>query len=881
MKQQPPRLAQRLLLAFLRPDLADEVLGDLEEGFKKTAAKSAFRAKLDYWIQVLNYLRPFAVGRKRSTQTVRLDMLFTYITIARRTFVRHKLYSFIKVGSLMVGVAACALIAVYLSQELGYDRQYPKNIYRLVGATNQDGEVMRGTSFPAPMASALKNDFPEVLQAGRFNASELFGMGACEVRPADRMENGHDEGFSYVDAEFVSMLQLPFIYGSAENALKNPRTVVLTQRKAEKYFPGIDPVGKLLVVNNDDKKPYTIGGVVEDFHNTHLAFDFLITMTGVELWKGEQNEWGASNYSTYVAVAEGTDIKALEKRMTHGVLEKYFLPMVLRDGMPYADAKKMMDNAWVELQPISRIHLYSSSIRDGIVQGDIRLVWLFAGIGLFILILAAINFINLSTARSANRAKEVGMRKVSGSLRGHLLTQFLTESVVYSFLGFALGIVLAAALLPWFSELAGRSLSIPWGDWRVYPVVLAMALLTGILAGVYPAVYLSSFQPIEVLKGHLVQGSRGSGLRGVLVVFQFATSVILIVGTLTINRQMNFILETKVGFDKSQVMLIEGTGNLGQRIEAFRNEVTALPMVEQASVGDYLPVKGMKRNGNSFWHEGKVQQERPVIAQKWKVDPFYLATLGMTLKEGRNFDPSRASDSSAVLINETMVYEMGGEEILGKKISNGGDLLTVIGVVNDFHFETLRSKIEPLCLVLGQSPTVVAVRIRPGSASNAIEEVEKTWRSLAPQQPFRYSFLDDRFTAMYADVQRTGRLVTSFSVLAISVACLGLFGLSAFLIEQRSKEIGIRLVLGASVPSVFSLLTSNFLKLVGVGIVAATPVAWYLMDQWLKEFAYRVEPDALTFLLAGIAAVSIALVTIGRQAWRAGKVSPVSSLKQA
>ncbi len=876
-------MAQRLLLAFLREDLGDEVLGDLEERFRQNAAKSAFRAKLDYWIQVLNYFRPFAVGKQRNTQTVRFDMLRTYITIARRTFVRHKLYSFIKVGSLMVGVAACALIAVYLSQELGYDRQYPnaERIYRLVGAANQDGEVTRGTAFPAPMAAAMKNDFPEVLQAGRFNASELFGMGACEVRPADRMENGHDEGFAYVDAEFVRMLQLTFIYGTPENALKSTRSVVITRRKAEKYFPGIDPVGKLLVVNNDDKNPYTVGGVVEDFRNTHLAFDFLISMTEVELWKGEQNEWGASNYATYISVAEGTDISALAKKITHGVLEKYFLPMVLRDGMPYADAKKIMDNAWIELQPIPRIHLYSSNIRDGIVHGDIRLVWLFAGIGLFILILAAINFINLSTARSANRAKEVGMRKVSGSLRGHLLTQFLTESVVYSLLGFALGIAFAAALLQWFSELAGRSLSIPWGDWRVYPVVLAMGLLTGILAGVYPAFYLSSFQPIEVLKGHLVQGSRGAGLRSVLVVFQFATSVILIVGTLTINQQMTFILDTKVGFDKSQVMLIEGTGNLGQRIEAFRNEVSALPMVEQASVGDYLPVNGMKRNGNSFWHEGKVQQERPEIAQKWRVDPFYLATLGMTLKEGRNFDPSRASDSSSVLINETMVYEMGGGEMLGKRISNGAGIFTVIGVINDFHFETLRSKIEPLCLVLGQSPSVVAVRIRPGSASNAIEEVEKTWRSLAPQQPFRYSFLDDRFAAMYSDVQRTGRLVTSFSVLAILVACLGLFGLSAFLIEQRSKEIGIRLVLGASVPSVFRLLTGNFLKLVILGIVAATPAAWYLVDQWLKEFAYRVEPDVLTFLMAGFAAVSIAILTIGRQAWKAGKASAVSSLKQA
>lgn len=809
-------------------------------------------------------------------------MLNNYLTIARRSFMRQRLYSMIKIGSLALGVAACMIIALYVADELSYDRQFAdaSSIYRVVGVNNMNGEVNKGVHFPAPTSAALKNDFPQVLMAGRYNNSELFGAGSGELRPADRSENGFDEGIAYVDPELVRMLQIPFIYGSPDKALLARRTVLLTKNKADKYFPGENPVGKLLIINNDQKNPYTIDGVISDLGSTsQFPFEVIVTTSGLEFWKGEQGDWGASNYMTYVKLESGTDPDEFAKKATTGILEKYVVPMMLRDGMSHEDARKLADNAWIELQPLTRVHLYSSDIHDGLQHGDIRMVWLFTSVAGFILLIAAVNFINLSTARSANRAKEVGMRKVSGSQRSQLLFQFITESVLYSACAFAVGIAMAAMALPYFNTLAGKQLTFPWLAWEFYPILAGAVALIGILAGLYPAVYLSSFRPMEVLKGKLTQGSRGSTLRSALVVFQFATSVILLVGTVTIYRQMDFILHKDVGFNKDKVILIEGGGSLGSQAPAFREEVTQLASVEQATLSGYLPVHGMKRNGNSFWHEGKVQAEKPVIAEIWKVDPYYTQTLGLTMKEGRDFQSGLASDSAAVVVNETMARSLGGKEIIGQRISNGSKTRTVIGVVRDFHFSSLRERIGPLCLVLGESPTVVVVRSKSDSPQQVVAALESLWHKFLPQQPFRYSFLDDRFGAMYIDVLRVSRIVTIFSALAILVACLGLFGLSTFMIEQRNKEISIRLIHGASGNSVFRLLTGNFLRLVLMGVGIAIPLSAYLMGLWLRNFAYRVPLDWTTFTLAGLGAALIALLTISRQAWRAGRISPAQTLR--
>lgn len=841
-------------------------------------------ADIRFVIDVLLLFRPSIIKPMEGYKNLNnYGMLKNYLKISWRSLLNQKMYSFIKIGGFAVGVAACLLIALFIKDELSYDKHYAnhKQLYRVLGVITENGDINKGTAFPAPMAAALVEDFPEVKNAGRFNNSELFGAGASEVRAADAEDNAYDEGLVYFDQSLMDMLQLNFIYGNPQKALSQPGSMVITKRKADKYFPGENPVGKALVVNNKADRPYTIGGVVEDFKPTsHLKFDFLIGMAGLEFWKDEQKFWGASNYVTYIQVEDGTDPKILEEKLTRGIIDKYFIPMMIAGGQSESEVKKFFveKKAHLELQPISEIHLFSEGVTDNLTYGDIRMVWLFGGIALFILLIAAINFINLSTAKSANRAKEVGLRKVVGSLRGSIINQFLSESVLFSVISFVGGLAIASIMLQYFNVISGKTVSIPWAAWWFIPVLIILSILVGIIAGIYPSFYLSSFKPIQVLKGKLTQGSKSSPLRSTLVIFQFTISIILLIGTLVIQKQMNFILNKKVGFDKEQVLLIQGTGILGNQVVAFADELRATSQVVEVSTGDYLPVRGSKRNGNGFWNEGRQNIDPTVSSQFWRVDPFYLNTLGIKLVEGRDFDRNLASDSNAIIINQKMAKELGGN-MLGKRITNYAGLWTVIGVVEDFHYESLREDIGPLGLVLGTETSVLAVKLKADGMHDNIESINQVWNKFAPHQPFRYSFLDDRYAAMYSDVQRMGKLFTSFAVLAIVVACLGLFALSAFMIEQRSKEISVRLILGASVNSVFQLLTWDFLKLVLVAFVIAAPVAWYLMTQWLKDYAYRTEIGWYVFVITGFVAVLIALLTISYQSLRAAWINPVKNLR--
>jgi putative ABC transport system permease protein len=415
-------------------------------------------------------------------------------------------------------------------------------------------------------------------------------------------------------------------------------------------------------------------------------------------------------------------------------------------------------------------------------------------------------------------------------------------------------------------------------EWWLIPSLLVCSLIVGIIAGIYPAFYLSAFKPIQVLKGNLMRGVKSSPLRSALVVFQFTTSIILLIGTMVIYRQMNFILDTKIGFDKEQVLLLQGTNTLGSEVVPFSNELRGLPHVVEVTSGDYLPVRGSKRNGNNFWHEGRENIDPGISSQFWRVDDTYLKTLGIKLVEGRNFDLNLASDSSAIIINQQMAYKLGGN-VIGKQIYNYAGLWTVIGIVEDFHYESLREGIQPIGLVRGFEASVLAVKLKPANMRESIESLTKVWEKFAPHQVIRYSFLDERYAAMYADVQRMGTIFTSFAILAIMVACLGLFALSAFMVEQRSKEISIRLVLGASVNSVFHLLTWNFIRLVLIAFLIAAPLGWYLMSRWLEDYAYRTDIGWDIFLVTGVMATLIALLTISYQSLRAAWMKPVTNLK--
>ncbi len=794
---------------------------------------------------------------------------------------KQRMYAAINIGGFAIGIAACLLIALYIANETSYDsyNRNKGNVFRVIGEVTQAGTTYRGTSFQPPMAKALVNDFPEIQKAGRILYNKLFGGTENQIRRIDQANDTFEEGFCFADTSMLDILDVQMVYGDRLTALKEPNSVVICKSMADKYYPGQNPVGKTLIFNDNTRVPLSIGGVMRDFpHNSHLQFRGFISLSGLNFWEGEQDSWNSSNYGIYVQLRPGVDIASFNKRVTDHILDKYIIPSMAARGRNYTDEIKK--NGHLYLQPLTAIHLNSYNIEEShIKHGDIRFIWLFGGVAVFILLLACINFLNLATARSANRAKEVGLRKVIGSSRGNLIRQFLTESILYSFFSFALGLVIAAALLPAFNKMAGTRLSIPFANVWLLPAIIGSATLIGILAGIYPAFYLSYFKPIDTLKGSLRMGSRNSGLRSGLVVFQFTVSIVLLIGTAVIYKQMQYILNSKIGFDKEQIVTIQGADVLRTQTTAFKDELLKLPYVKNVSVSDFLPVAGTKRNGNSFFREGRMQEDAPIRTQHWVVDDSYLATFGMKLIAGRNFDKTMPTDSQATVINAAMVRKLGVKNPIGQIITNGDEHLTVIGVVDDFYFESVKQQVEPMVMILGNSNSIVSVKVKTTYMHAALDGLSETWKKFQPHQTMRYAFLDQSYAAMYADVQRTQYIFTGFSLLAVVVACLGLFGLAAFMAEQRSKEVSIRKVLGASVMNLFALLTGNFLRLVLISLVIAVPLGWMLMNKWLQDYAYRVNISWDIFALSGFAVIAIAFITICWQAVSTAIVNPAKTLR--
>jgi putative ABC transport system permease protein len=820
----------------------------------------------------------FPPGRRMRLPAKTISMFKNYLTIALRQLGKQKFYSAIKIGGFALGIATCLLITLYIRHELSYDKSYPDagRIYRVLAVYNNNGKIGQGTAFAAPFAKTVKATFPQIELAGRLMPFPLFwGAGSNEVKPEGKMDNTYEEGFTYADQSLLDMLQLPMVYGDRAHALSEPNTIVLSRRKAEKYFPHQNPVGRLFYLNNEMKQPWKIGGVMEDMPSTtHLQYDFLLSLTGHELWNGEQNNWNNQNYETYVKLQPGTDpVQMAEKMQT--MWRGQLLPLWTQNGMK--DADKQVKNMGVTLQPIGDVHLHGLT-NDSHESGNSRFVRLFGIVAGFILLLACINFINLSTARSAGRAREVGLRKVIGSRRGGLIRQFLLESLVLSFFSFLLAVVLAWLLLPLFNRMADTSMVFPWREWWLAPVTIGAAALVGLLAGIYPAIYLSRFKPVDVLKGQASLGVRHGGLRSVLVIFQFTTSIILIIATFIVHGQMDFLLNRKLGFEKDQVIQVQGVGSLNKQMLTFRDELLKVPGVKNASYSDFLPVEGSKRNMGTVYNQGKEKEETGVGAQFWNVDQRYIPTMGIQLLQGRNFSEDLRSDSVSAIVNETMVRRLGLKDPLGKSFGYGKWQMRIVGVIKDFNFES-REEIGPLVLTIANWANTMSVKMNTADVKGTIGRIAALWKSFSPHQEFRYVFMDESFARMYADVQRTELLFTSFSVLAVIIACLGLFALSAFMAEQRSKEIGIRKVLGATVAQMAGLLSMNFVKLVVIAFVIASPIAWWGMHNWLQDFVYRIDVSGWVFAASGGLVVAIALLTISFQAMRAAMANPVKSLR--
>lgn len=809
-------------------------------------------------------------------------MIKNYLKIAWRNLLKNKGFTFINIVGLSIGVAACILISIYILHEVSYDKQVPNsaNVHRMIGKYVEDDRIETGIHFSANTASTVLEDFAEVQNSGRIMANGLFyGAGSNEIRIEGKSMQHHEKGFAYADQSILDIMGVPMVHGDASTALSEPKTIVISQAMSYKHFNTENPVGKVIYLNGNTEDPFRINGVMEDFpSNSHLDYDFFITLEGVEFGDGEQTRWFQNNYFTYLVLRPDADVVAFEKKMSNTLIQNYMKPAYISAG--FVQGETLEDKLSMSLQKLTDINLYSAQIDfESSSRNDIKVVWIFGIIALFVLIIASINFVNLSTAKSVNRAKEVGVRKAVGSSRRYLIGQFLTESVLITVIAFIIGILLSWLLMPLFREMSGKALTLPWSSPAFIPLVLLAALLVGFLAGLYPSFYLSRFSPAKVLKGMMGQSKKTSGLRSGLVVFQFTISIILIVGTLIVNQQMDFILNSKIGFEKEQVVQLFGTNMLNDKVETFKDELENLNGVSSVSISDYLPIEGTKRNGNSFVNEGRDNIDETVGGQAWVIDEDYLETLGMKLMEGRNFAEDRSSDDEATIINQAMVKKLNLDDPIGKRISRYGSLYEVIGIVEDFNYNTMKQEVQPLCFFRGISPSIVSVKADTGNMPSLLSSIEAKWQEFMPNMAFRYAFMNDSFATMYNNVSRIRTIFLAFAILAIFVACLGLFALSAFMVEQRKKEISIRMVLGASFQNIYKLLSINYLKLVGISILVAIPIGWYMMSRWLEDFAYKISMGWEVFLGATVIALIIAIVTISYQSVGAALTPPVNSLR--
>jgi putative ABC transport system permease protein len=821
-------------------------------------------------------------------KTTRL-MLQNYLKIAFRALSKQRFYSFINITGLALGVAACLLILLYVQHELSYDRHHSNadRTYRVNGEIKFGGNHYRMAVAPAPMAHSLVDEYPEIESVVRFR-----GTGHFLVKREHAKERIREHNVIWADSTFFKVFTVPVIKGDPNSALGDPNTIAISESIAHKYFGEEDPLGETMIL---DETACKVIAVFQDMPVTsHFHFDILISMEGLS--EAKSTMYLSNNFNTYILLRQGADAKQLEQKFPQLVM-KYWGPQAAQMiGGEFSLEKFVQDGNKLEytLMPLTDIHLHSDLTAELGVNSDITYVYLFSAIALFSLVIACINFMNLSTARSSNRAKEVGVRKVLGSLRSHLVRQFLTESVLLSISAFVLAIGIAFAVLPFFNSFAQIQLSLPFNNPLFYVLIFVLALITGVLAGIYPSFFLSAFQPAKVLKGHVSLGTGKSFVRGALVVFQFSISIFLIIGTFTVERQLNFIQNKKVGFNKNQVIMISDMYALGDQQEAFKNEVLKNSFITHGTISGYIPVEGGWRNDNTYWPEGSQPTEENMVGlQVWRVDYDYLETMGMNIVAGRRFSREFVSDSSATILTQTAVRHFNlGDNPLGKKIStfdgenpdgtpntNSVKSFTVIGVVEDFHFESLKQNITPLAFFLRKSPGYALFRFEAKNTQDVIGALERTWKSMAPGEPFQYSFMDESFGRMYASEQRLGKIFAGFAGLAIIIACLGLFALTAYTAEQRTKEIGIRKVLGASVSSIVVLLSREFGKLIVLAFVLSAPLAWFAVDWWLKSYTYKVNVGILVYVLAGLSAFLIAWLTMGYQSIKAATANPVNSLR--
>lgn len=801
-------------------------------------------------------------------------MFKNYFKTAWRNIRKNKLFSAINILGLSIGIVLCFIIMLYVQDELSYDRfnKNADNIVRINFNASMNGGKINESGVMAPVAQTVKKDFPEVIDAVR-----LVQIGAAKVTYGDKIFK--DDVFAFADPQLFSIFTLPFIEGDAKTALQQPHSVVLTKSTAEKYFGKESALGKTLGFNNNSDL-YKVTGVIEDIpSDSHFHFDMFGSMSSYS--EATSDSWMYGSFHTYLLLKPGTDLNRMEARFP-AMVEKYMGPQIQQAmGLSLEQFRTKGNDLGFSLQPLTDIHLNSYTTTEFEPGGTSSYVYIFAAIALFMLLVACINFINLSTASASKRAKEVGVRKVIGSGKFQLVKQFLSESLLITMCALILAFVLVQLALPEFNAISGKQLHM---DLKPITAFITLGLLVGLLAGIYPAFYLSSFKPIAVLKGKLTIGNRSFGLRSGLVVFQFFISVGLIISTIIVYQQMKFIQNKNLGYNKEQILTIPNSYVLGKNEQVYKQEMLKDPRVVNATASWYKPAGPSNKNNALAYAEG--HDKEVLTAVEYHIDENYIPTLGIQMAAGRNFSKDFTTDSLGLLINESAakVFGWNAATAIGKNIirvnSDRGTNVAfhVVGVVKDFNFKSLHEPITPLFMNL-QPEGGLIFKIKTTDIAGLLATMKKQWQEFNPDEPFTYAFMDDLYNKTYAAEQKTGTILNIFAVLIIFVACLGLFGLATYTAEQRTKEIGIRKVLGASVTQVTQMLSKEFIKLVLIASLIAFPVAWWAMHKWLESFAYRIDISWWVFVLAGFAALFIALLTVSFQAIKAALMNPVKSLR--
>ncbi|WP_460474759.1 ABC transporter permease [Emticicia fontis] len=782
-------------------------------------------------------------------------MISNYLKIAWRNLWKNKTFSLLNIMGLALGMACSLLIMLWLQDETQKDKFHKngKQLYRVMENQFYAGETVTYASTPGILSQHITKDIPEIEMASQMLWEEypLFTVG-------DKFEK---EKGRYVNGDFLNMFTFGLEKGDARTALKRPDGVVISKKLADKYFPNQDPLGKIIRVDNKDDVMVT-GVLKEITEQSSLKFDFLMSYDRWQKSNEWSKEWGNNGPRCYVMLNRNASLDKVNAKIKG-----------------YIKTKNKDSNVELFLQPYEDVYLYSNykaGIQDG---GRIEYVKMFAIIAIFILVIACINFMNLATARSIKRAKEVGIRKVVGAVRYSLVAQFLGESLIIAFLSLFFAIFIVFLMLPAFNTLTEKHLSLDFTDPLFLLILLGLTVVTGIVAGSYPALFMSSLRPVVVLKGALKFKPSATFFRKGLVVFQFALSIMLIVGMLVVYRQIEFIQSKNLGFDRENMLYMPLEGDLPKNFLSFKQELNNMPGIKSVTCSQADPLQVGSSTQGVNW-PGKDTTKIILFSQN-PVSYDYLATMGIKLKDGRDFSPAYGTDTTNYIINEEAAKKMGMKDPVGKEMFMWGRKGTIVGLVKSFHINSLHESIPPLILNMqrGDNWGQIIVRTQPGQTKEAVASMEKAFKKFNPRFPFSYKFTDQEFAAQYKGENVVSKLANYFAFLAIFISCLGLFGLAMFTAEQRTKEIGVRKVLGASVVSITAMLSKDFLKLVLISAVIAFPLAWYLMKNWLQKYAYRIEIQWWFFLVAGVLACLIALLTVSYQSIKAALMNPIKSLK--